>query len=265
MKTIFLQNDKFKLGINLDKGCAISYLSRPNNSENLLNDWDNGRLIQQSYYGKQDGSFWNGTPWVWNPVQGGSWNGKPSSVVSYKQTSNTKFSSTIIPRNWGGEQLLDKVRMSCDIELLQKYIHIKYRMKYNGNDIHPIKHQEVPAVFFNRKLSTLVYFENNEFITKYPVIFQPGQRNDYFDISTHWVAYINPINGYGVGILSPIASRVTAYRVGNNNLKPLESDCSYVAPIISKAISPGTEINYDVYIAIGKKEEIKLIFDNIHN
>lgn len=31
--------------------------------------YDCGRYIQQSYYGKEDGSNWNGTPWRWNPVQ----------------------------------------------------------------------------------------------------------------------------------------------------------------------------------------------------
>jgi hypothetical protein len=30
-------------------------------------------MLQQSYYGDADGSSWNGQPWCYNPVQGGSW------------------------------------------------------------------------------------------------------------------------------------------------------------------------------------------------
>jgi hypothetical protein len=36
-----------------------------------------GRLLQQSFYGCVDGSCWANRPWLWNPVQGGSWQNAP--------------------------------------------------------------------------------------------------------------------------------------------------------------------------------------------
>jgi hypothetical protein len=48
-------------------GGAVSWLGRGGSGENLLNAFDCGRFLQQSYYGIEDGSDWNGKPWRWNP------------------------------------------------------------------------------------------------------------------------------------------------------------------------------------------------------
>jgi hypothetical protein len=40
---------------------------------NLVNNWDNGRLLQQSFYGCRDASCWYDRAWLFNPVQAGSW------------------------------------------------------------------------------------------------------------------------------------------------------------------------------------------------
>jgi len=40
-----------------------------------------GRLLQQSFYGCVDGSCWATRPWLWNPVQGGSWQNAPGQTT----------------------------------------------------------------------------------------------------------------------------------------------------------------------------------------
>ena len=71
---VYLDNGKLKLGFDLARGAALSYLAAyPQLELNLVNDWDMGRLVQQSYYGSADGSTWaapvpgaNGKmPWRW--------------------------------------------------------------------------------------------------------------------------------------------------------------------------------------------------------
>lgn len=52
----------------------------------------------------------------WNPVQGGSWQNGPPKVLA---SSMGAASATVaaVPRNWGGQQLLDDVLMITEAEL----------------------------------------------------------------------------------------------------------------------------------------------------
>jgi hypothetical protein len=72
---LYLDNGQIRLGVKKTSGCAIGYFSAAASAKNLLNNFDRGRFVQQSYYGDPDGSFWAGKPWRWNPVQGGGWQG----------------------------------------------------------------------------------------------------------------------------------------------------------------------------------------------
>jgi hypothetical protein len=67
---VYLDNGDLRLGFDLARGAALSYLAAHSQLElNLVNDWDNGRLVQQSYYGSVDGSVWvvpdGSKPWRW--------------------------------------------------------------------------------------------------------------------------------------------------------------------------------------------------------
>lgn len=99
-KLYFIENDRFKVGIQLswggglnyieDKQCPVSGLS------NLVNRHDTGRLIQQSYYGTggnsqyQPGSF-NGSKWAYNPVQGGDQYGNASRLIDVIVTDSSEI------------------------------------------------------------------------------------------------------------------------------------------------------------------------------
>jgi hypothetical protein len=63
-------------GFDMSLGGALAYLSSSNSSSpdlNLVNDWDPGRLVQQTYYGSPDNSSWvqwgKRVQWRYNPVQ----------------------------------------------------------------------------------------------------------------------------------------------------------------------------------------------------
>lgn len=70
----FLNSSKISIGLDMKRAGTISWLSSstapvPWRNLNVVNTWDQGRLIQQSYYGCVDGSCWATRPWLWNPVQ----------------------------------------------------------------------------------------------------------------------------------------------------------------------------------------------------
>ena len=72
----FLDNGTIRVGVDKSRGACIGFFGETGTERNVLNHYDHGRFIQQSYYGDPDGSDWNGKPWRYNPIQGGSWRGK---------------------------------------------------------------------------------------------------------------------------------------------------------------------------------------------
>lgn len=76
-----------RVGIDSAHGGAISHLSMSRGlphdllNANLVNTFDAGRMLQQSWYGCTDGSCWLDRPWRWNPVQAGC--GLPSWLICF--------------------------------------------------------------------------------------------------------------------------------------------------------------------------------------
>lgn len=255
-----------KIGIDQDKGGALAYFSDPKilNGENLINSWDHGREIQQSYYGDNDGSSWNGKPWSWNPVQAGSWTGIASKVIECSQYGTDKVISKVNPRNWGGQELMTDVLMTSIFTLSEKYLHIQCSMKYSGNKTNTKHHQECPAVFTNRRLGTLISYIGDKPWTHDPSLHTvyPPHSNTYYTSTEPWSAYINDGSKTGIGIFSPRSVLTTCYRVGNDG-STIPSDCSYVAPLLIEAIVPGMTLEYDVYITTGDISHIRDVFYGI--
>lgn len=124
--------------------------------------YDCGRFIQQSYYGCEDGSDWPpGRPWRWNPVQCGSWQNAPARVLKCALEGG-RITTEVQPRNWAGQQLLEDVVMRSDINIASDHIHIRFGFQYSGSTAHPVRIQELPAVFVSRRLGQLVFYDGPE-------------------------------------------------------------------------------------------------------
>ena len=108
----YLDNGTVRIGVDRSRGACIGYFAESESRRNLLNHFDTGRFIQQSYYGDPDGSDWNGKPWTYNPVQGGSWKNKPSKLLEFKrdQKAGTIIAKTM-PRSWSGGALCPEAIM----------------------------------------------------------------------------------------------------------------------------------------------------------
>jgi hypothetical protein len=229
---VFVQNKHVRLGVDEKRGGAISYISSADKEDNVINTWDTGRLLQQSYYGNSDGSSWNGRPWKWNPVQGGSWDNAPSKLVSIQKLSDIEIITKCHPRNWGGCQLCEDVLMTTHIKLEDDGdVCVKCIMSYTGEMKQGRNVQEVPACFLDARFSELVYKNKRTGEIARVKPNAPGVKNIQKHADPKWAGYVDPKTMEGVFISSPIATSLTAYRVdiaGN----PRESNCSYLAPLL---------------------------------
>ena len=254
---VFIDNGEVRLGVKKASGAGIAWFSRSGSGENLLDHFDHGRLVQQSYYGKKDGSLWNGRPWRWNPVQGGDYQHHASEVLELTHGATT-LSARIRPRNWAGGGLLPDCEMAQQIRLEGSVAIIRFTFRYQGTENHPAVHQEVPAVFINPAYGHMVIYEGTQPWTEGALTkSQPGWPNESRAISEGWAAWVNSQNS-GVALFSPVAKNLTCYRFGAAPTAP--GACSYFAPVVTFAVTPGLVFEYEAALALGTPEEMRNSF-----
>src|SRR5262249_51637355 len=115
----FLDNGVIRLGGDLAKGGTITYLSQSIaiaglDALNVVNRFDLGREVQQSYYSGTDNylnptSYW--TNWSWNAIAAGDTYGNPSTVLEQANDGKTIYTKTA-PLQWA----LNNVACECLIE-----------------------------------------------------------------------------------------------------------------------------------------------------
>lgn len=260
-KQKFVENGKIKIGVDLTSGGSIFWFSELPADRNLMNHADRGRFIQQSYYGKSDGSVWAKKPWRWNPVQGGHYKGKPAKLLEVKETEGTLYVRSV-PVNWAGGQDLDDCRMEEWITLSDQTARIHFRFSYKGTDTHPPTHQELPAVFVDYALTDLVYYKGAEPWTDKPISKDvPGWPNEGRKTDENWAGFVGP-DGRGVGVLFPGTEKITTYR-HPGPAGPKGGGCSYFAPIRTMSITPGLVFDYNIYLTIGTADEMRARFKPI--
>lgn len=268
---LYLNNGIIQIGIDLDRGGCIFHMSEVETKTNLLNHFDAGRFVQQSYYGNEDGSVWTGQAWRYNPVQGGGWNGCPAKVEA-TETYKTKTYERTIPVHWAKMEALDECRMEQTVYLKGKVAKIHYKFTYNGTKIHNNYSQEIPAFFVNWEYGTLAYYagikpwsdDELKKIQVASVIPAKGSKIASSEWTEKWAAYLDS-KDWGIGIYSPSSTFATYYRYGDGKKVGSTGDsCSYLAPLTTFALSPGLVFEYDVFLTVGSIGQIRNNFYKIH-
>jgi len=257
----FIDNGELKLGVRRDRGASISWLSESGSERNVLNHWDTGRCVQQSYYGETDGSEWAGRPWKWNPVQGGHYQGSPARVLAFEVKGTSLYSKTL-PKHWATGAEIPEVEMEQWIELAGKSAHVRFRMTYRGTLAHPSTDQEIPAVFLDASLANLVFYRGDAPWTDAPLTrVVPGWPNQEQHFDEHWAAYVDD-KEWGLGIFNAATKRATTYRYLPKDA-PHEALCSYLAPLANFAVTPGFVFEYGIYLRLGTVAEIRSAFSRL--
>lgn len=256
---VYIQNSELRVGLLRSHGGAIGHLSSRSSDFNHLNHYDHGRLIQQSYYGDEDGSRWVDKPWRFNPVQGGDYKGTAATVVEFSSTETTAYVKTV-PRHWASGRLVDECMMEQWLELEGPILRVRFRFTYQGQTAHKARHQETPAVFVSPKLATLVTYTGEQPWTAAPLTrTTPGWPNQPAVLSESWAAYVGE-DGKGVGVYVPGTSEATCYRFQGGS----GSDCSYIAPLRTFALTPGLSFSYTAFFTLGDSETIRERFAKLH-
>ena len=255
----YLDNGRVRVGIDKSRGACIGFFAESATGRNLLNHYDEGRFIQQSYYGAADGSKWNGKPWVYNPVQGGYAKGKSSRLLKFSRDKKKEtISARVEPLSWASGIACPEALMGVTISLEGPLARVRFRMDYTGKDQSVVRDQEMPAVFVDAELPNLVYSESGKLKRRVP-----GWPNERGKASENWVAYLDD-KDWGIGIYTPGTETFTCYRFkGNGKTGPTGSACSYVAPLRRFSLQKGLVVDYEVFLTIGSLAEIRMRFASL--
>ena len=258
---LFLDNGEIRLGVKRSSGAGLAWFSAAGSGRNLVNHFDRGRLVQQSYYGRPDGSLWDRQPWTWNPVQGGDWKGRGAPVLELVHGTNWLRSKSI-PVHWAAGTDVTNCVMEQSITLTGRVAHVRFRFTCQGGETHPVADQEIPAVFVEPDLDTLVLYDGDRPWTGGALHrSRPGWPNEARRMTEHWAAYVDAA-GFGLGAYVPAATNLTCYRFGDGDAK--RGACSYFAPLTRFAITPDFRWEYDLWLTLGTVEEIRAAFDRLH-
>lgn len=273
----YIANDDVQIGVDLERGGGIFHFSTRKYKVNRLNHADEGRFIQQSYYGGDGNTYWwSENEWSWNPIQGGGSDGTASKVKSKKLTDSTILVVTT-PKQWGRStkggpcELAEDCEMTELITLRGKYAELDFTFKYNGDKDLGKRSQEVPAFFCDWDLGNYVRYNGDKPWTddkltslKPAVLNGISNPNPASTQTEEWCAYVNGKN-YGIGLYTPGTNTAVYYTHGAGPGGAAAGSCSYFAPVRSIHIKPGFELHYKAYLTIGDIKDIRNTFKEIHD
>ena len=279
-ETLYVENDRFKLGVELGWGGAISYLEDKACTiaglGNLVNKHDTGRLIQQSFYGVQENDEYTpgisfDTKWRYNPVQGGDQYNNPSRLIDLVVTETSIYIKAQ-PQDWSLDNALTPSYMENTYTLYDDRVQVDNRFTdYSGWE-HPYSGQELPAFYTVSYLNTFVWYDGESSWTGDTLSYKsdlPFWGDHAGECSfplrekntETWCAWINSTKDYGLGVYAPKVDQFKAGRYEYDGSMSDEADSTgYVAPVNLMKIVSFEAIEYSYLLTAGSTAAIRETF-----
>lgn len=306
-REIYIENSNYKLGVDLLWGGALSYLEdlnsnveavsvdgkikidsnaserysteSVNSNVNLINRYDAGRLVQQSYYGTASGEYepgeFMGNVWAYNPVQGGNQYNDSSKIVDLRITDSSIYIKCR-PLDWSkSKEHITPSYMEATYEFVNETVHASCRFvdfsEYNNTES---RSQELPAFYCAEPLNNFVYYSGDnpwtdeELTVVKDLIFWPDAGYPTFSSSENWSAYIGEFeNSFGIGLYVPNETEFLTgvYNRGQTTNTDPSKDVatSYIALVKMMVLKNYEPFEYDFYLTTGNTSEIRNNFNSI--
>lgn len=262
----YLDNGTLKIGINLDLGGSITYLSKSGTTENLVNSWDWGRQIQQSYYSGpvpfgDPAPEWKGLGW--NPIQSGDHFRNRSKIVEQKNDGKELYVKTI-PMIWPVDNVAGECTFETWITLENNTAKVRCRLKNARSDKtqYPARDQELPAVYTNGIYWRLMTYTGNKPFTGGDITRIAKKEGGGFPwkewhATEGWAALVNDAN-WGLGIHTPNTFKYMGGFAGKENTGGEKDDpCGYMAPVGREMIDHNIVYDYSYTLILGSLKEIR--------
>ena len=270
----YLANNEVKIGMDLDRGGAVTWLSSRIHPSNIINSHDLGRQIQMSHYsgpvpftpeGKEPKTEWRGIGW--NPIQTGDVFKNQSKVLDHRNDGKELYIKCI-PMHWP----LDNVPGECTFEtwttLDGPRVNMRFRFSNNRPDKtwYPARAQELPAIYTTSEFQRLMSYTGNQPFTDGALT---HITNDYKKpwpwtrslCSERWAALVNDAD-YGLGVFNDECVHFDGGLHGiGGSTDPFAGPTAYVAPILSEIIDHNIIYDYQIKIMLGQLTDMRTYFN----
>lgn len=267
----YLDNGVIKVGVNTNGyGGSITYLSLSGTTNNLINNYDLGRQVQQSYFAGPTNYLPAGaimhpswTPWPWNPIQTGDVYKKRSQVLALSNSDGVLYVKTR-PMQWALSNVPGDCFFEWWIRLEGQAARVRCRLSNQRSDPaqYAERDQEMPAVYGVGSLTNLVSYTGTApftggATTKLPPVGPPWT---YWRATENWSAMVNSTN-FGIGVHQP----ETVYTVGgySKNTSPIGTggptnfNTAYISPVQTEVLDANIIFEYEFNLIVGTLAEIR--------
>jgi hypothetical protein len=271
-----LDNGVVKVGIDTRMGGAISYLSQSGSRTNLINIWDLGREVQQTYRAgaaidrSAEGQHPTYSPWPWNPNTGGDVFRNPSAVIASNFTATTMYVKT-------QALLWDMPAEQCEC-VFETWITLEGRRVRVHNKLTTFRtdsrwnvqsdSQEVPAVYPIADLPRVVSYTGSQPFTggptsDVPIPPAPPGGTSPWTTSENWGACAN-VSNFGVGVYTPGRTRFVGGVFGSPSGGSLSYNSCYFSPQELAPLDKTSAFEYDYWVAVGTVDQIRQEVYSLH-
>jgi hypothetical protein len=260
----YLDNGVIKIGVDLTKGGSITYLSLSGTTNNLINNHDFGRQIQQSYYSGPDSynpsnnvhPVW--TNWPWNPIQTGDTYGNPSLVLAHTNDGHTLYVKCR-PMQWALNNVPGECTFESWISLSGSAATVSNRLLNARTDTvqqFTARDQEQPAVYTIGSLYRLFSYAGNApftggALTNLPVSWEPWCATE------SWAALLDS-NNWGLGVYHPGAVWFLGGFSGTPGTGgPADDPTGYISPRRREVLDSNIAYTYTYQLILGSLTQIR--------
>ncbi len=266
------------MGVNLDIGGAITWVSESGSDENLINSHDWGRQIQMSFYsgpapfepeGERVHPNWRFLGW--NPIQSGDCYGNESEVLAHQNDGESLYVKCI-PMQWPMDGVPGECTFEVWIELEGPTAKVRSRLNNARPDTtqYPARSQELPAVYTNGPYYRLytytgdapftgggLYRVEKIWDTSIPPAEVEGGPWEGWYATESWAALVND-DGWGIGVWSPETHRFTGGFAGKPGAgEPQDAPTGYFAPLRTEILDHDIQYEYEYTLILGSVDAIR--------
>ena len=292
----FINNGKVCVGVDMNAGGAIAFLSTgsQNEQDNWVNIHDLGRYIQQCYYAgekvdrRQEGQHERFSPWKWNPIQAGSIGctldpphpNAHSEVLEFEK-EETSLYLKCVPRLWDMPGETPECFFEQWIWLEEGSVRVRNKVTVARTDDiwgeGELREQEMPSIYPIARLRDGYTYTGNAPWTSDAVVKMPDNPEGYdptipptqpggfpwnrFDATEHWMAYVNPQTGIGFGVYNPSATArwVCGFFQGGGAKGdgPYSDTNCFIGPLKWMKLKMNDTFEYEYYLILGTVEDVR--------
>lgn len=209
----YLENDEIKVGVDLNLGGAITWLSAKD-GENRVNNFDFGRQIQLSYFsgpvpfefgGQKPAEHWKHIGW--NPIQAGDDFHHGSQTTEHRNDGREIYVKCI-PLHWPLNHVPGECTLESWLQIEGSVLKARARLVNQRSDKtqYPARLQELPALYANGSFHRVMSYTGDRPFTNAAAQTMPKSTTKHpwtFWLGTEqWSALLDD-HDQGIGLVTP--------------------------------------------------------------